>query len=761
MKYRIIIFYLLLSLNLYSQRLIIAECENFLENLNVENNHTALNQIQQIIKTNNTEAKVDTLIKYSEQFIREKKNIRITECLLQLALSISHNLNYNNGVAKALYNSGNNALILTDQALHQTAVKKYEEALPYFKKSGDLKGLMMCIESMAYSYHHMGQLDKTIRLLEEQEIRYLKIKDTISYINTYAFRGHCYFDKGNFREAYEIGIKAWKLAEKTNDTAVKIFCLNQLANLFNGVDLPDAALEYIRIAKSLFPASSEGKRTIPKRGIWTLVLQADAFFQQYKLDSAFYIMNQIPKDNTDSDYPLLFGRLYVATKDFKTALQYFHRGYDVNTRNGLLIASSRHADEIGRTFLQLKRLDSAEHYARLSLKIAQKIPALLEMKNAVNTLTDIYVEKKDYERVYFFTQWHKRLNDSVAPEDMRQRLALVQLHNQLENQKQESKLLAHQNELKEQQLATEGQRKNFLIIGLVLMFLFGLFILRSNHKQKKSNHQLRLQKQKLQQTLSELYSTQEQLVQKEKMASLGELTAGIAHEIQNPLNFVNNFSEVSTELLDEMQAELKEGNASEALHIATDIKENLSKINHHGKRADAIVKSMLQHSRKTTGTKEPADLNALVDEYLRLSYHGFRARDKNFNVILETHYDPSVGNVTMISQDIGRVLLNLFNNAFYSVDKKKTELGKGYEPTVIVRTVNKKNKIEVCVKDNGIGIPQSVLDKIFQPFFTTKPTGEGTGLGLSLSYDIIKAHGGELKVNTEEGEGAEFKIIIK
>ncbi len=273
--------------------------------------------------------------------------------------------------------------------------------------------------------------------------------------------------------------------------------------------------------------------------------------------------------------------------------------------------------------------------------------------------------------------------------------------------------------------------------------------------------ELTMQKEELQQTLTELKATQSQLIQQEKMASLGELTAGIAHEIQNPLNFVNNFSEVSIELLDEMEIELRNNNLEEVIAITKDIKQNLGKINQHGKRADSIVKGMLQHSRSTTGTKEPADINALADEYLRLSYHGLRAKDKSFNATMKTNYDADLGKATIVAQDIGRVLLNLFNNAFYSVSEKKEKNIAGYEPVVSVETVKENNQIKITVEDNGIGIPQKVVDKIYQPFFTTKPTGEGTGLGLSMSYDIItKGHSGKMTVETEEGEFARFCIII-
>lgn len=261
-------------------------------------------------------------------------------------------------------------------------------------------------------------------------------------------------------------------------------------------------------------------------------------------------------------------------------------------------------------------------------------------------------------------------------------------------------------------------------------------------------------------SLEELKAAQAQLIQSEKMASLGELTAGIAHEIQNPLNFVNNFSEVSKELLDEMKTELDNGNTDDAKEIAGDVIQNLDKILHHGKRADGIVKGMLQHSRASTGQKEPTDINALTDEYLRLAYHGLRAKEKSFNAKLMTNYDDRIGKINIIPQDIGRVVLNLITNAFYVVGEKKSQQPEGYEPTVSVSTKKTGNQIEISVADNGNGIPQKVLDKIFQPFFTTKPTGQGTGLGLSLSYDIVKAHGGELKVETKEGKGSEFIISI-
>ena len=306
----------------------------------------------------------------------------------------------------------------------------------------------------------------------------------------------------------------------------------------------------------------------------------------------------------------------------------------------------------------------------------------------------------------------------------------------------------------------EKARAQADLIRLRNVELAGLY-----EESKMQKEEIEIQKKNAEEALQELKTAQTQLIHNEKMASLGQLTAGIAHEIKNPLNFVNNFSEVNAELIDEMHHEIEKGNLKDVTAIANSIKDNQQKINYHGKRADDIVKSMLLHSRSSTGIKEPTDINALADEYLRLAYHGLRAKDKFFDATTKTEFDESIGNINIIPQDIGRVILNLITNAFYAVAEKKKKVGDGYEPMVIVSTKAVKShlgggKVEIKVKDNGIGIPEKFLDKIFQPFFTTKPTGQGTGLGLSLSYDIVKAHGGDLKVQTREGEGSEFAIKL-
>ncbi|WP_363331691.1 ATP-binding protein [Flavobacterium sp.] len=286
-------------------------------------------------------------------------------------------------------------------------------------------------------------------------------------------------------------------------------------------------------------------------------------------------------------------------------------------------------------------------------------------------------------------------------------------------------------------------------------------------------HQVADRTAELSRSLRDLQTTQQQLIQKEKMASLGELTAGIAHEIQNPLNFVNNFSEVSVELLTELEEEQErpadERDVELEKEILGDIKQNISKISHHGQRAASIVKGMLQHSRASTGQREPTDLNALTDEYLRLAYHGIRAKEKTFEVSLVTHFNPDLPAVATIPQDIGRVLMNLFINAFHAVqertqrsaDQRSADNQSTYQPTVTVTTERVGDKVQVRVHDNGTGVPDEVRSKIFQPFFTTKPTGKGTGLGLSLSYDIVtKGHGGTLDLHSEPSQFTEFIVTL-
>ncbi len=399
--------------------------------------------------------------------------------------------------------------------------------------------------------------------------------------------------------------------------------------------------------------------------------------------------------------------------------------------------------------------DSCIFYAQKSLQLSRDYNIASYAIKGYEFLTEMYEMQKEPDSTLKYMKLMVAQKETVFSQ------AKVQQYEMLlfdEDQRQQ--------QLKEAQIAYTNKIKTYILLAIILTSLLIAFILYRNNLQKqKANARLHHQQAKTQRALDELKHTQAQLIQQEKMASLGELTAGIAHEIQNPLNFVNNFSEVNKELLLEMKDEIGKGNIEEVKSIADDLISNQEKINHHGKRADAIVKGMMQHSKTNTGQKEPTDINALADEYLRLSYHGLRAKDKTFNATLQTDFDKSIGKINIVSQDIGRVLLNLYNNAFYAVNEKKKTANENYKPIVTVSTKAVKlpsgdSGVLLTVKDNGNGIPQNIVDKIFQPFFTTKPTGQGTGLGLSLSYDIIKAHGGEIKVETKDGEGTTFIVQI-
>jgi len=401
-------------------------------------------------------------------------------------------------------------------------------------------------------------------------------------------------------------------------------------------------------------------------------------------------------------------------------------------------------------------VDSLFYFSRQALNIYQTINDTVGLISANTSLSAAFDISRQTDSAYHYLKIAIALKDGLNKEGRIKSFQLAGFNEQMKLEEQKAGQL---------RTITTIRTLSFIAGIAVLLFVSGM-IYRNYRRQRKDKHTI-------EQAYAELKSTQAQLIQSEKMASLGELTAGIAHEIQNPLNFVNNFSEVNKEMIVEMKAEIDKGNYDEVKLIANNLEENEEKINHHGKRADAIVKGMLQHSRTSTGRREPTDINALADEYLRLAYHGMRAKDKTFDAKFETDFDPSIPTVNIVSQDIGRVIFNLINNAFYAVNEKQRNNMAGYKPTVTVTTKRSpssgelvpksredRGEVLISVADNGVGIPDSIKEKIFQPFFTTKPTGQGTGLGLSLGYDIIKAHGGEIIVKTKEGEGSEFVIYL-
>lgn len=454
------------------------------------------------------------------------------------------------------------------------------------------------------------------------------------------------------------------------------------------------------------------------------------------------------------DAGISLGRAYQKSQDYDKALNMLALAYEVALEMDDRSFQAQAALFKAKVYLAKENPRLALFWLHNAEKAAAE-SSLVYLAEIYQSIGETYSKMGDFRNAYLNQLKYSRVKDSM---DVAENLEkITRLSNRLEfENKQALQNQNHEKELilKQAEIRREKVTRNFSLFGMfVAMVLMIIAFIRFVEKQKLNK--------KLSETLSDLKSTQSQLIQREKMASLGELAAGISHEIQNPLNFVNNFSEVSRELISEVFEELSKGNQQDAMNILEDVKENLDKINHHGKRADSIIKGMLQHSRSSSGTKEPTDINALADEFLRLAYHGLRARDKSFNALMKTDFDPKLGKVNVIPQDMGRVILNLITNAFYAANEKRITGKENYQPTVQVSTRKTKDKVMVLVQDNGNGIPQHVLGKIFQPFFTTKPAGEGTGLGLSMSYDIVtKGHGGELTVETSEGLGTTFTIVI-
>jgi two-component system NtrC family sensor kinase len=509
----------------------------------------------------------------------------------------------------------------------------------------------------------------------------------------------------NIKEALSNEYKSIEIANEIHDTITLYFSNMTLCSDFIALNKLDSALSYAQ--KSIENSNSTG----------------------FKKFNGFALS--------------LMGNIYVKEGNYDLAKNYYRESIRINKEQENLYFLGNSYVSLANVFLMTNESDSSLYYAGKGLKVYKDIGSPEGELNAFTSLSSIYKARKNIDSAFLYQSWAMAAKDSLNNAEKIRLFQDIGFDQQLKVQ-----------QLEKEKIETQNKTRIYgLLFGLAIILLIAIILYRNNQQKQKAN-------QVLEATLTNLKSTQSQLIQSEKMASLGELTAGIAHEIQNPLNFVNNFSEVNTELIDELKTELATGNTQQAIEIAGDIKDNEQKINHHGKRADAIVKGMLQHSRTSTGVKEPTDINALADEYLRLAYHGLRAKDKSFNATMNTNFDETIGKINIIPQDIGRVVLNLLTNAFYVVDEKKKSGVDNYEPTVSISTKKMDNKVEIKVSDNGNGIPQKVLDKIFQPFFTTKPTGQGTGLGLSLSYDIVKAHGGELKVETKEGEGSTFIIQL-
>ena len=571
---------------------------------------------------------------------------------------------------------------------------------------------------------------------------------------------------GNYPRAMRTLNEVLAAEKAAGDSTVVANTFSQLGELYEGINDFNGVADCAREAIGYSSHS-------PFDRIYGKVRASLAYAFLNNKDSALYFGQQALADakankNLFGGFFNTLGRAYCQIGQDSLALQYLRYSYYYFTKVGADFPNLQESCYgLAIYFNKKKQFDSAFWYARQSADIGLENAYSDFTYETCVMLAGYFTQKHMADSALYYQQAGDKVYASLFnPDNVNDFVKMGQEEDQRLQQLASDK-----------KIAAEQYKSKLVIYGLIAALLcavvIGAIVAQSNRQRKKAyallqkqQQETNVQKSTAEQALRELQATQKQLVQSEKMASLGELTAGIAHEIQNPLNFVNNFSEVSVELAEELADEIEKAALPPETKgaigdIVADLVQNQQKINFHGKRADGIVKSMLQHSRASTGQKEPADLNQLADEYLRLSYHGLRAKDKSFNATLETSFDNTLPNVAIVPQDVGRVLVNMFTNAFYSVAKKQKLAGAGYKPTVTLTTVKNEGFAEIRIRDNGLGIPKTAVDKIFNPFFTTKPTGEGTGLGLSLSYEIItQGHGGSVKVETVEGEYAEFVFQI-
>jgi two-component system, NtrC family, sensor kinase len=559
----------------------------------------------------------------------------------------------------------------------------------------------------------------------------------------------------NYPAALEMAMKALKIAEQLDREKEESIgrALHNMGLINRRMGNDSIALRYLWASVHLFDQSPKRGREFEFGACYNLGL---LHLKLKNLDSALYYMNKefdnYRKSKRQRYLSVIesgIANVLEEKKDFIHAKEYYVLGMQNDEKYNTPLLKVRLFNNYSQFFTKIGEPDSAIYYSRKSLDLSQNSTYGEHTVDAAFQMAKIFESKKLPDSALNYFKLMLAARDTIFSQTRQQQVYLLNFN---ESQRQR--------DISEAREKIRNEIRFYVLAAAVGLFLLiSLMLFRNNQQKQKANKLLKSQRDeidkqraKAETTLQELKSTQTQLIQSEKMASLGELTAGIAHEIQNPLNFVNNFSDVNIEMLKEMQQEIDKGNYLEVRQISSDLVQNMEKINHHGQRADAIVKSMLQHSRSSSGQKEPTDINALTDEYLRLSYHGLRAKEKLFNATIETDYDQKLGRVNIIPQDLGRVLLNLYNNAFYAAWDKKKSANESFEPTIYVSTKLIGDQMEIRVRDNGAGIPEKVKEKVFQPFFTTKPPGQGTGLGLSLSYDIIKAHHGVLKMESQYSE---------
>jgi two-component system NtrC family sensor kinase len=606
------------------------------------------------------------------------------------------------------------------QSKPDSAFSVLQESLALSQKIGYRVGEARSLTNMAYSLNHQGNLAGSMRISFILIEKAKAINDMPDLWGGYSNLSLNYRLLKDYRKAFDYTYASLNVANKNHLGYQQIVSNNNLAGLYIELGTPDSALKCDQLAYEL-SARYKDSTTIP------------------------YIIEK-------------FGAIKTMVGNQKAGIDFFRKSTAIASQENDHYLLSEDYLKMAIAYQKSGLTDSGSFCAKKAFDEGNLCKNPQRIMDAATLLADNYGSLGDFKNAYNYLQIKLKENSVLYSEQKALEVQSVSSEEEQRREKIETDKEAAQTRLKLYALGG----------GLALILLIALILLYNNRQRRKANLLLSQQKTEIESTLSQLKLTQSQLIQSEKMASLGELTAGIAHEIQNPLNFVNNFSEVNREMLEELKAESEKQKAERDEQLETalinDLIANEEKINHHGKRADAIVKSMLQHSRTGKGVKEPTDMNQLLEEHLRLAYHGMQSKDEAFNAKIVTHFDPTLPMVSVISQDIGRVLLNLFNNAFYAVNEKRKTAASDYKPEVFVTTSSPPlggRGVVVLVRDNGVGIPDAIKDKIMQPFFTTKPTGEGTGLGLSLNYDIVvKGHGGSISVNTKEGEFTEFTVKL-
>lgn len=581
------------------------------------------------------------------------------------------------------------------------------------------KGHVKALNNAGESYRFLGDYPHSLEMQLKALQLNREMKNKEEEAGTKGFIGFTYLEMGEYRKALEYLLSAKPVQDQFNNTVSSSFVSSHIASCYTFLNMPDSAMWYNQEAIRL--------------------LQFEAYPP----------LRTLVYDR--------MGAMYLAMGKYPEASGWYHQSLYYSNVSRIQVNISKEQKFLSDLHFRQGHTDSAIYFGRLAFSNSQGNLQKPHSMDASLLLSRIFHQIGETDSAYYYLEVAMNLKDSIyGPEQFRKLQLLM-----LDEQKRQQELIQDQVEFR--------NRIKYIALFLLLGFLAILAMIqrRNNIHKQKINRELEHKKENLEKTIAALKSAQAQLIQSEKMASLGELTAGIAHEIQNPLNFVNNFAEINNDLITDIKDAAEQKDEREIMRILDQLKENQDKIKLHGKRADSIVKSMLQHSRAGSGSKELTDINKMVEEYVRLSFHGMRARDKNFNTELDIRLDPTAGRIPVLPQDFGRVLLNLLNNAFYAVNEKKRIYGEAYKPVVVISTQlsgpwnGHANSLRVVIADNGKGIAAANAEKIFQPFFTTKPTGEGTGLGLSLSYDIItNGHGGELSLETAEGEGAAFSIKI-